>query len=172
MLCHSLIKLGEGGRISGREEVQLWPEMARFAKDIWTMKCWRCNEVMLQARGDLEKLIRNAGDGTSGLWLLWRKSEVQADRWSKQRRPLCFSFLWCEDLWWLRSSWCEVGEQELWWGARTQRLMLVPFPGLLTPGLYFVCLFVIFTVGPSVESLLLVSSDPSASFLCYFVFCI
>ena len=50
--------------------------------------------------------------------------------------------------------------------------MLVPFPGLLTPGLYFVCLFVMFTVGPSVESLLLVSSDPSASFLCYFVFCI
>ena len=70
MLCCSLIKLGEGARISGGEEVQLCPKTGRFAKDIWTMKGCRCNEVMLQARGDLEKLIRNAGDGKSGLWLL------------------------------------------------------------------------------------------------------
>ena len=70
MLCNSLIKLGEGGRISGGEKTQHCPNTARFAEDIWTMKWCRCSEVMLQARGDLEKGIRNAGDGKSGLWLL------------------------------------------------------------------------------------------------------
>ena len=146
MLCRSLIKLGEGARISGGEEVQLCPKTARFAKDIWTMKCCRCNEVMLQARGDLEKLIRNAGDGKSGLWLLWRKSKVQADRWSKQRKPLCFSFLWCEDLWCLRSSSCEAGElMGALVGARTQRTNAGPFSRPPHSGLCFVCLFICYS---------------------------
>ena len=33
MLCCSLIKLGEGARISGGEEVQLCPKTGRFAKE-------------------------------------------------------------------------------------------------------------------------------------------
>lgn len=49
------------------EKMQHCPKTVRFARDIWTRECCRCNEVMLQARGDLEKLIRNAGDDKSGL---------------------------------------------------------------------------------------------------------
>lgn len=63
MSCKGLIKLGAGGRISGLEKRQHCPKPERLAKDIWTMKRCRCNEVMLQAKGDLEKLIRNAGGG-------------------------------------------------------------------------------------------------------------
>lgn len=36
------------------EKRQRCPKTVRFAKDVWTMKYCRCNEVMLQARGDLE----------------------------------------------------------------------------------------------------------------------
>lgn len=63
----SLIKPGEGGRVSSWEKTQHCPKTERFAKNIWTMKCCRCIEVMLQARGDLEKFIRNAGGDKSGL---------------------------------------------------------------------------------------------------------
>ena len=57
-------------------------------------------------------------------------------------------------------------------GARTQRTNAGPFSrpphAWFCLFVLFVCLFAIFTVGPSVKSLLLVSNDPSASFLCYF----
>lgn len=67
MFCKGLIKLGEGGKISGLEKRQHCPKTERLAKDTWTIKCCRCNEVMLQAKGDLEKVIINAGGDKSGL---------------------------------------------------------------------------------------------------------
>ena len=60
MFCSSLIKPGEIGRSFSLENRQHCPKTERLAKDTGTIKCCRCNEVMLQARGDLEKLIRNA----------------------------------------------------------------------------------------------------------------
>lgn len=50
-------------------ESQHCPKTERFAKNIWTTKCCRCGEVMLRARGDLDKLVRDAGGGKSGLRL-------------------------------------------------------------------------------------------------------
>lgn len=82
MFCSSLIKPGEGGRISGLENRQHCPKMERPAKGIGTMKCCRCDEVMLQARGDLEKLTRNA----------WgEKVGPRQDGLSKPGKSLCFS---------------------------------------------------------------------------------
>lgn len=69
MFRKSLMKPGEGGRVSGGEEAQHCPKTERFAKNIWTTKCCRCSEVMLRARGDLDKLVRDAGGGKSGLRL-------------------------------------------------------------------------------------------------------
>lgn len=50
---------------------------------------------MLQARGDLEKLIRKAGGDTSGLGL-GRKSEVQAGLAKQARRVLLVLGLCCD----------------------------------------------------------------------------
>lgn len=53
-------------------------------------------------------------------------------------------------------------------GARTQGTNAGPFTR--APRAWSLYFFFFFTGGPSVESLLFVSNDPSASFLCYFVF--
>lgn len=66
ILCNCLVKLGKEGGFPVWRKCNTVQRL-RFAKDTWTMKCCRCNEVMVQARGDLEKLIRNAGDDKSGL---------------------------------------------------------------------------------------------------------
>lgn len=77
------MKLGAGGRISGLEKRQRCPKAERLAKDIWTVKCCRCNEAMLQAKGDLEELIRNAGGDRSGCDCLGRNVRSRQGGWSE-----------------------------------------------------------------------------------------
>ena len=55
-------------------------------------------------------------------------------------------------------------------GARAQGTNAGPFTRAPHAWSLYFFFFFFFTVGPSVESLLFVSNDPSASFLCYFVF--
>lgn len=82
VFCSSLIKLGEGGGVSGLGNRQHCPKTERLAKDIGTKKRCRCNEVMLQARGDLEKGIRNVRED---------RVRPRQDGLSKWGESFCFS---------------------------------------------------------------------------------
>lgn len=141
--------------------MQHCPKTVRFAKDIWTMKCCRCNEVMLQARGDLEKLLRNAGDDKSGLRVLWRKSEVQAGL----VKPFCFSFSAVTGLWCLSFSWGDELTGALWWEVKPElkELMQVPRP------LHLLSVLLLWAIGRRLAFSL--QSSISFFYLFYFILC-
>lgn len=85
MFCNSLIKLGEGGRISGLEKMQHCPKTVRFAKDVWTVKsCFRQGVTLKNS----SEMLEGANHACGGLG---RKSEVQAGL-GKSRQSFCFSF--------------------------------------------------------------------------------
>lgn len=161
MHCKILIKLEEAGRISRLEKMQHCPKTVRFAKDIWTMKCCRCNEVMFQAKVDLKKLNRMLEMTNQACDYWWCKSEIQAELVEPAKKALLL-LVFCAvtglgalvspQVKWVsgRSSGGRL-EARMWEVNAASSPMAAPAWSLH------------FSVVPSVEDLFWISSDPSAS---------